>query len=228
MVDGLQMRRIFLARFWQVGCLLHAQAKKGGGVDKQLYCLKCCAVPEPPANPQGASGLCPDFWWRRIHFGKGSRVGNIHVACIMWSGPQGIWKRSNICISDRITQPKLPLLFLTVFSKNVLIFGSEIWIFPSIRILGPSLHIRRNSVHRLPSWIWNIHQRYTHYLGLSYRRKNNYKTNARNKTKHKPEGFVPSQAHLENQMENSKDWFRNRRGPTLAFKPLLEKSNLAH
>lgn len=138
------------------------------------------------------------------------------------------WTRSNICISDRITQPKLPLLFLTVFSKNVLIFGSEIWIFPSIRILGPSLHIRRNSVYRLPSWIWNIHQRYTHYLGLSYRRKNNYKTNARNKTKHKPEGFVPSQAHLENQMENSKDWFRNRRGPTLAFTPLLEKSNLAH
>lgn len=66
------------------------------------------------------------------------------------------WTRNNICVSDRVTQPKLPLLFLTVFSKNVLIFGSEIWIFPSVRILAPSLPIGQNSVPRLPIWMWNV------------------------------------------------------------------------
>lgn len=71
--------------------------------------------------------------------GAGSEILTLLALC--GADLKVFWTRSNICISDRITQPKLPLLFLTVFSKNVLIFGSEIWIFPSIRILGPSLHI---------------------------------------------------------------------------------------
>lgn len=135
MADGLQMPRIFLAGFWQVPCLLNAARKRE--VDKPLYCLKVGAVPNLPPNLDGAFELFPHFCWRRIHFSRRNGIGNVHIACSMWSRPQGILdKKNNICVSDMVTQPKPPLLFIAVFSKcSYFLFRN--WNISRCAYLGP-------------------------------------------------------------------------------------------
>lgn len=84
--------------------------------------------------------------------------------------------------------------------------GSKRWMFPSVSIVAPSLHIRWNCFPRLPTGIWNASQISAHEPGPRERRRNNGEViKASSNTEQKPEGFVPSQAHLENQVENSKN-----------------------
>lgn len=92
MADGLQMRRLFLAGFWQVSCLLNAQAMEGkaGEVGKPLRCFRGGARQSPQQTRKALLGCFPVSDEGGLRFGKGSRAGNIRVACTMWRGPQGI------------------------------------------------------------------------------------------------------------------------------------------
>lgn len=55
--------------------------------------------------------------------GAGSEIFTLLALCGV--GLKVFWTRSSIRVSDRVTQPKPPLLFLTMFSKNVLYVGFQ-------------------------------------------------------------------------------------------------------
>ena len=139
----------------------------------------------------------------------------------MWSGPQGILDKMQLL---HFSYSYLPLFSLTVFSKNDLLFGSKIqilcpvslsWLphFPSgwILCIGCPSGMLVKAMHMNSAWALE--------RTITIKQKQEIKP--------KPKGLVPCQEHLAKQMENSKNWFRNRLRPALAFKPSIEASNLA-
>lgn len=83
-------------------------------------------------------------------------------------------------------------------------FGAEIWMFPSVRTLAPSLHIRLHSVHRLPTWPGIIRESYVNNSASATGGIITVKQKQETEPDKKPEGSVPSQ-ELQNQMVNSKN-----------------------
>lgn len=127
MADGLQMRRLFLAGFWQVSCLLNAQATKGkaGEVGKPLRRFKGGARQSPQQIRKALLGCFPVSDEGGFILAKGAGSETFTLLALCGVGLKVFWTRSSIRVSDRVTQPKPPLLFLTMFSKNVLYVGSQ-------------------------------------------------------------------------------------------------------
>lgn len=180
-------------------------------------------MPRPPTDPckvlLGLFPTCDEEFMLAKHTEWG-----VFTILSMWSGPQGILDKMQPLHFSYSYLPRGALFSLTVFSKNDLLFGSKIRILCLVSL---------SWLPHLPSgWILCIGCPSgmlvkAMQMNSAWALEGTITIKQNQEIKPKPKGLVPCQEHLAKQMENSKNWFRNRLRPALAFKPSIEASNPA-